>query len=194
VDVTCGSCSPTKRESLQHEQKDLGRRIDTLLDTFAIGSLKGPSVQAKLEALEARQREVAEQLADLLDEPVRLHPNLAVLYQRKIAALQDLLDNDATHTEAIEIIRSLVDQVIFRTDLFPSNTYSSAATSSAATFIFGATVQVLVHRACTASRNAFLIFNQLRNLTRGRSPPTPPRGIRRHGTRQSFFRWSLERA
>ena len=45
---------------------------------------------------------------------MRLHPNLAALYQRKVAALQDLLDNDATRTEAIEIIRSLVDQVIFR--------------------------------------------------------------------------------
>jgi site-specific DNA recombinase len=103
-----------RRQSLQHEQKDLGRRIDTLLDAFASGSLKGPSVQTKLEALEARQREVAEQLADPVDEPVRLHPNLAALYQRKVAALQDLLDTDATRTEAIEIIRSLVDQVIFR--------------------------------------------------------------------------------
>ena len=45
---------------------------------------------------------------------VRLHPNLADLYQRKVATLQDLLESDATRTEAVEIIRSLVDQVIFR--------------------------------------------------------------------------------
>ena len=103
-----------RREGLQREQKDLERRIDTLLGAFASGALKGPSVQTKLETLEARQGEVAKGLAGLLDEPVRLHPNLAAIYRRKVAALQNLLENDATRTEAVEIIRSLVDQVIFR--------------------------------------------------------------------------------
>ena len=103
-----------RRDGLQREQKDLERRIDTLLDAFASGALKGASVQAKLEALEARQGEVAKELAGLSDEPVRLHPNLADLYRRKVAALQDLLESDATRTEAVEIIRSLVEQVIFR--------------------------------------------------------------------------------
>src|SRR6185295_11442079 len=48
-----------RRGGLQREQKDLERRIDTLLEAFAAGALKGSSVQAKLDALEARQREVA---------------------------------------------------------------------------------------------------------------------------------------
>jgi site-specific DNA recombinase len=76
--------------------------------------LKGVSVQTKLDALEVRQGEVAKELAGLSEEPVRLHPNLAGLYRRKVAALQDLLESDATRTEAVEIIRSLVDRVIFR--------------------------------------------------------------------------------
>ena len=103
-----------RRNGLQREQKDLERRIDTLLDAFASGALKGASVQAKLEALEARQAEVAKELGGLSAEPVQIHPNLADLYRRKVAALQDLLEADATRTEAVEIIRSLVDQVIFR--------------------------------------------------------------------------------
>jgi hypothetical protein len=86
----------------------------TLLDAFASGALKGPSVQTKLEALEARQGEVAKALAGLLDEPVRLHANLAAIYRRKVAAHQTLLESDATRTEAVEVIRSLVDQVIFQ--------------------------------------------------------------------------------
>jgi hypothetical protein len=45
---------------------------------------------------------------------VRIYPNLADIYRRKVAALQDLLESDATRTEAVEIIRSLVEQVIFR--------------------------------------------------------------------------------
>ena len=79
-----------------------------------LGAIRGPSVQTKLEALEARQGEVATKLAGLLDEPVRLPPNLAALYRRKVAALQNLLEDEAARTEAVEIIRSLVDQVIFR--------------------------------------------------------------------------------
>jgi site-specific DNA recombinase len=89
-------------------------RIGTLLDAFASGVLKGASVQTKLEALEGRQGEVAKELAGLSEEPVRLHPNLASLYRRKVTALQDVLQSDATRTEAVEIIRSLVEQVIFR--------------------------------------------------------------------------------
>ena len=68
----------------------------------------------KLEALEARQTGLARELSGLKEEPVRLHPNLAALYQRKVATLHDLLGSEATRTEAVEIIRSLVDQVTFR--------------------------------------------------------------------------------
>ncbi|MGE0037739.1 MAG: recombinase family protein [Xanthobacteraceae bacterium] len=103
-----------RHHRLQREQKDLERRIDTLLDAFASGALKGASVQSKLDVLEARKGEVVRELAGLRVEPVRLHPNLATLYARKLAALQDLLECDATRTEATEIIRSLVEQVIFR--------------------------------------------------------------------------------
>jgi site-specific DNA recombinase len=49
-----------------------------------------------------------------VDEPVRLHPNLAAAYRRKVAALQTLLQQEATRTEAVEIIRALIDQVILR--------------------------------------------------------------------------------
>jgi len=98
-----------RRDGLRRQQKDLERRIGTLLDAFASGALKGLSVQAKLEALEAREGEVAKELAGIVDEPVRLHPNLAALYRRKVAALQHLLESEATRSEAVEIIRSLVD-------------------------------------------------------------------------------------
>jgi hypothetical protein len=49
-----------------------------------------------------------------VDEPVRLHPNLPAIYRRKVATLQNLLEDDATRSEAVEVIRSLIDQVIFR--------------------------------------------------------------------------------
>jgi site-specific DNA recombinase len=104
----------SRRGGLVRELKEVAGRIDTLLEAVASGALKGSSVQPKLEALEARQAGLATELAGLKDEPVRLHPNLAALYQRKVATLHELLGSDATRTEAVEIIRSLVDQVTFR--------------------------------------------------------------------------------
>lgn len=103
-----------RREALKREERDLARRIDNLLDAVAAGDLRGPNVQAKLEAFEERKRKVAEESAGLLDEPTRLHPSLAEAYRRKVASLETLLQEEATGTEAVEIIRSLIDQVILR--------------------------------------------------------------------------------
>ncbi len=103
-----------RRQALKREEKDLERRIDNLLDAVASGDLRGPTVQAKLEAFEERKRKAAEEWAGLSDEPVRLHPNLAAAYHQKVASLQTLLQQQATHAEAVEIIRSLIDQVILR--------------------------------------------------------------------------------
>jgi site-specific DNA recombinase len=103
-----------RRDGLVRELKEVAGRIDTLLNAFASGALKGSSVQAKLDELEARHAEIAAELAGLTPEPVRLHPNLAAIYRGKVAALHDLFGSEATRTEAVEIIRSLVDQVTFR--------------------------------------------------------------------------------
>jgi site-specific DNA recombinase len=103
-----------RHDNLLREQKEVESRIDTLLNAFVSGALKGPSVQAKLEALEARQTELAAELKAAPVEPVRLHPNLADVYRQKVAKLHDLLGNEATRTDAIEIIRSLIDTVTFR--------------------------------------------------------------------------------
>jgi DNA invertase Pin-like site-specific DNA recombinase len=103
-----------QREALQREREDLARRIDTLLDAFSSGAIRGSSIQTKLDALESRQSEVDKELAGLPDDPVRLHPNLAVVYRQKVSRLQELLGNDVTRAEAVEIIRSLVDHVTLR--------------------------------------------------------------------------------
>jgi site-specific DNA recombinase len=104
----------SQRASIARELRDIAHRIDALLEAVASRAIRASSVQAKLEALEARQSGLTQELAGLNDEPVRLHPNLAALYRRKVATLHDLLGSDATRAEAVEIIRSLIDQVTFR--------------------------------------------------------------------------------
>ena len=41
-----------------------------------------------------------------------IHPNLAEVYRRKVAALHEALQCDETRLEAVEIIRSLVDEIV----------------------------------------------------------------------------------
>jgi hypothetical protein len=45
-----------------------------------------------------------------------LHPNLAEVYRRKVAGLHEALADDTTRTEAMELIRSLVEAVILVPD------------------------------------------------------------------------------
>jgi DNA invertase Pin-like site-specific DNA recombinase len=65
-----------RRQGLQRELTSLERQIDTLLNAFSSGTLKGPSVQTKLSALELRQSQITTEIAGFQDEPVRLHPLL----------------------------------------------------------------------------------------------------------------------
>jgi site-specific DNA recombinase len=104
-----------RREALQLEQKDLMRRIDTLLEAFASGALKGANVQAKLEALETRQAQVVRMLTGMADgSPIRLHPQLPTIYRTKVASLHALIAHEGARSEAVEIVRSLIDRVTFR--------------------------------------------------------------------------------
>jgi site-specific DNA recombinase len=42
----------------------------------------------------------------------RLHPNLAEVYRRKVENLQEALRDPSTYTEALGILRGLVDRVV----------------------------------------------------------------------------------
>lgn len=52
-------------------------------------------------------------LASSPDQEPLLHPNLAKLYRDKIESLANALEAPDTQAEAFEIIRSLVDKVVF---------------------------------------------------------------------------------
>ena len=42
---------------------------------------------------------------------ITIHPNLPDLYRRKVSRLQRLLDDEETRSQAVEIIRSLIDRI-----------------------------------------------------------------------------------
>ncbi len=55
----------------------------------------------------------AQALEDAPEAPnIHLHPNIAEIYAAKVAKLEDALDDPETKTEAMEIIRSMIDRIV----------------------------------------------------------------------------------
>jgi site-specific DNA recombinase len=88
------------------------RGIKRCLDFITGGDGDPSSVRDQLRKLEARKREIT---ADLRtregDMDIAIHPNLPDLYRRKVAKLQQVLGDEATRPQAVEIIRSLIDRI-----------------------------------------------------------------------------------
>jgi site-specific DNA recombinase len=81
--------------------------VQALLD-----GVPGGRVKDRMAALEARKAELEPALADAVEEPVLLHPNMAGVYRRQIARLVDALNAEHERTEATEIIRGLIDRIV----------------------------------------------------------------------------------
>jgi site-specific DNA recombinase len=89
----------------------VNRKLRGMIEAIAEG-LRGPGLQAKLDELEQRKAVLEAALAAALPPAPRLHPNLAELYRRKVADLQSALAEPRTQTEALEILRGLIERVV----------------------------------------------------------------------------------
>jgi hypothetical protein len=76
--------------------------------------LRAPGLQSKLDQLEQRKAVLEADIAGAPTAAPRLHPNLAEVYRRKVADLQEALADPATQTEALEILRGLIERVTVR--------------------------------------------------------------------------------
>jgi site-specific DNA recombinase len=71
------------------------------------------ALKERMEALEKRKLEIEALLAEAgTPTVIRLHPNAAEVYRRKVAELELALNDDAIKAEAGEIIRSLIDRIV----------------------------------------------------------------------------------
>jgi len=53
-----------------------------------------------------------DQIGSTSTPPIRLHPNLAQIYRRKVERLQHALDDPEIRDEAIQVLRSLLERVV----------------------------------------------------------------------------------
>jgi hypothetical protein len=92
---------------------NVARQLDGLIDAIADG-LRAESLQQKLDDLEARKQALSEHLNSAPALMPRLHLNLASLYRRKVEHLHEALKDPMIRTEALELIRPLIEHVIMR--------------------------------------------------------------------------------
>src|SRR5262249_13514170 len=95
----------------RRELEEVRRKLRGLIDAIAEG-LRAPGLQAKLDELESRKAALEAELAAAPPPATRLHPNLAEIYRRKVAGLQTALADPNTQTEALEILRGLIERVV----------------------------------------------------------------------------------
>lgn len=102
------------RMQAEQEAKDIHRRIDQLVEAIASG-VRSPSVLERLNRLEARKAELDQSHAEAEAPVVRMHPNLGEIYRRRVADLQASLADPGLRTEAVELVRSLIERVVVTT-------------------------------------------------------------------------------
>ena len=71
----------------------------------------GAAVKDEITTLEARRRDLLGQLEAAPPPIVRLHPNIAEVYRRKIVSLGEALNDEHTRTEAAECVRALIEEI-----------------------------------------------------------------------------------
>ena len=97
-----------QRAELAKVTRDLDRLVQALLD-----GVRGSQVKEKMAELETRKRQLETSLEQGAPAPVRLHPNMGERYRKQVTGLIDALNQPDRRTEAAELIRALVDHIVF---------------------------------------------------------------------------------
>jgi hypothetical protein len=100
-------------ESDRRELSDIERKLTGLIDAIADG-LRAPGLQDRLDQLTNRKSEIQQRLEAAVKPMPRLHPRLADVYREQVVNLQAALADPATHDDAMETMRGLVEKVIVR--------------------------------------------------------------------------------
>jgi site-specific DNA recombinase len=94
----------------RRELETVSRKLAGLIDAIADG-LRATGLQQKLDDLEARKAELEHVLQGAPPPKLRLHPNLAAVYRRKVATLQKAMAGSDS-AGALETVRSLIERVV----------------------------------------------------------------------------------
>ena len=86
------------------------KKLDGLIEAIAEG-FRAPGLQVKLDKLAQHKLKLESEIASAPAAAPRFHPNLAEIYRRRVGSLQEALSDPETRSEAIEILRGLIERV-----------------------------------------------------------------------------------
>jgi site-specific DNA recombinase len=101
------------RQQLDAERKAIKRKLEGLYDAIAEG-LRTPGLKERLLELEGRVEMIDATLTLPAPSPVRLNPNMAELYRRKVTELALTLADPTIAQPARDVIRGLIEKVSVR--------------------------------------------------------------------------------
>ena len=101
-----------ERAGLEGRLAAVERKIAAMIRAIEDG-LYQPSMKERMAALEAEKAQLMAELAAQPDAtPVALHPNLPLLYRRKVEELEAVLADPELGAEAMEAIRSMIARIV----------------------------------------------------------------------------------
>lgn len=128
--------------------KQIDREQDRIIDAIADGILTGAKVKGRMQKLEAEADEIRACLTDgPKEEKPLLHPKMGARYREAVTNLRQALDREDGRSEAVEILRSLIDRIVLHPD--------KAATKGYLIDIEGELAGIL--SLCVASKNAAIV-------------------------------------
>ncbi len=101
--------------TLEKRLKQTDQQLEGLVTAIADG-LRGASLQARMDALEAEKATITMQLKQQPGAVILLHPNLANIYRKKVENLRQALNQPEQRDAAFAAIRSLIERVEVKRD------------------------------------------------------------------------------
>ena len=105
--------STSRRAEQEQRLAKLERKLQGFYDAIAEG-LRTPGLLGQLQELETERERLLAGLAAPEPTPVRLHPNLPVLYGQKVAQLREALADPSIRDAALGLLRGLITRVVVR--------------------------------------------------------------------------------
>ena len=101
-----------ERHRTEHELKQVEKKLAAILSAIEQGIVT-ETTRTRLLELEGEKSALERQLSEPEAVPYpSIHPNLANLYRRKVAALEETLNDPGIRLEVSEILRSLIDKIV----------------------------------------------------------------------------------
>ena len=100
-----------ERTHMETKLRTINIRLKRIVDAIAEG-VSALTLKEELLSLETRKATLEKELVGLREEPVRLHPNMAEVYRKKVDQLAKLLEGEDDKEEAFEAIRALIDRIV----------------------------------------------------------------------------------